>query len=298
VPSTCAKKNVAPCDIFGKEDDMRRRHPFEFSYLSLKQWKSFPLRRCVFDLNHSWLSPLILQVKNELKQKGLRPFFHTWVSDEWFSPDGCPGIALPYYLFHPKLIELHKLSGLMTEGTTKNHALKLIRHEVGHAIENAWRLRRRKKRQQLFGKSSTPYPNFYRPNKRSRDFVVHLEDHYAQSHPDEDWAETFALWLSTSKKTWSSRYQGTKALEKLQYCDELMLELAGTRPLNNDRFVVSPIEDVTGTVGQFMKKRAHHRARALSRLVTVPQKEFQFEATNFLNLAPILIKQQAQGILM
>src|SRR5690606_34170103 len=128
---------------------MRRRHPYELSYLTVGQWSEMPFSALRFDLKHSWLAPLVKQVKDELKARGIPAFFHVWVAEEWFSPDGCPGIAIPYYLFHPSLIRLQKSYGLEVEGESKTQALKLIRHEVGHAIENAWRLRRRKKRQQL-----------------------------------------------------------------------------------------------------------------------------------------------------
>lgn len=251
---------------------MRRRHPYELSYLTVQQWSDMPFSALKFELKHSWLAPLLDQVKAELRQRGIHPFFHAWVSDEWFSPDGCPGIALPYYLFHPSLIRLQKASGLPVEGATRAHALKLIRHEVGHAIENAWRLRRRKKRQQLFGTSGTPYPNSYFPNPHSRDFVVHLEDHYAQSHPDEDWAETFSVWLGQTPNTWRRRYTGTKALEKLQYCHEVMQEIAGTMPLNRERFVVSPISDMRGTIGQFMRKRSQARSTTLTNVLAMTGK--------------------------
>lgn len=277
---------------------MRRYHPYELSHLSLEDWKHIPFAMLRFDVKKSWLAPLISQVKDELRAKSLAPFFHTWVSDEWFSPDGCPGIALPYYLFHPSLIRLQKQSGLPVEGATKAHALKLIRHEVGHAIENAWRLRRYKMRQKLFGTSGTPYPTIYTPNTSSNSFVHHLGDHYAQSHPDEDWAETFALWLSTSKRTWERQYAGTLALTKLQYCDQVMSEISSTRPLNSDRFVVSPIEDTRGTIGSFMQTRANSRAKSIVRTLAMPNSFKRQSSHMILHQAPAWLEQEGLGILM
>ena len=78
--------------------------------------------------------------------------------------------------------------------------------------------------------SSKRYPRYYRPNPASRNFVQHLRLWYAQSHPDEDFAETFAVWL-TPRSNWRKRYAGWPALKKLEYVDELMAEIAGKRPL-------------------------------------------------------------------
>ena len=118
---------------------------------------------------------------------------------------------------------------LEIEGGTREWCMMILRHEAGHAIENAYRLRQRPKRQATFGKSSEPYPDSYAPKPYSRSFVVHLDSWYAQSHPDEDFAETFAVWL-TPDSNWRERYQGWPALRKLEYVDELMRQIAGRAP--------------------------------------------------------------------
>ena len=107
--------------------------------------------------------------------------------------------------------------------------MRILRHESGHAIDNAYRLRRRRRRQQLFGKPSQPYPQHYTPKPYSKSFVLHLERWYAQSHPDEDFAETFAVWL-TPKSSWRQRYAGWPALRKLEYVDDLMESSPARRP--------------------------------------------------------------------
>ena len=45
---------------------------------------------------------------------------------------------------------------------------------------------------------------------------MHLEQWYAQSHPDEDFAETFAVWLAPDSH-WRERYAGWPVLRKLEY---------------------------------------------------------------------------------
>jgi Uncharacterized protein conserved in bacteria (DUF2248). len=114
--------------------------------------------------------------------------------------------------------------------------MKLMRHEAGHAYMYAYRLTRKKKWQELFGQTSDEEtPSFYRPRPFSRSYVMHLDDWYAQAHPDEDFAETFAIWL-TPDFDWRKRYAGWKALQKLEYVDELMKSLAGKPPTLMPRY--------------------------------------------------------------
>lgn len=249
-----------------------------------------PLEMIKFDLKKHWVWECIEIVKEELRQKNIKPFFHTWVSDEWFCPDGCPGIAIPFYLFHPTFVSLIKSSGLSVEGTNRNQALKLIRHEIGHAIENAWRLRRKRQRQKLFGSSTTPYPNIYKPNLTSTDYVHHLEDHYSQAHPDEDWAETFAVWLSTSPRSWRKKYKDTLALTKLEYCDSIMQEIAGTKPLNNEKFVVDPITDYKGSLSNFIDRSKRQQIKTIAKVAKI-------QKISPKNLTPDILIQAKQKLI-
>ena len=117
--------------------------------------------------------------------------------------------------------------------------MKLIRHEAAHAYSYAYHLPRKKKWQQIFGQTSDDEtPDFYRPRPFSRSYVVNLDDWYAQSHPDEDFAETFAVWL-TPGLDWRTRYAGWKALQKLEYVDELMRSLAGKPPVHTPDYRVA-----------------------------------------------------------
>ena len=125
---------------------------------------------------------------------------HFWLSSEWFSPDGVPGIAIPFYLAHPRLMRLEKAQMLEVEGGTPEWCMQILRHEAGHAFDNAYELRTRRRRVRLFGSPSTPYPDFYLPRPYSKSFVLHLDSWYAQSHPDEDFAETFAVWLDARQR--------------------------------------------------------------------------------------------------
>ncbi len=93
------------------------------------------------------------------------------------------------------------------EGGNANWLTRIMRHEFAHALDNAYRIRRRKEWRETFGDPDRRYPNVYRPRPASRDFVLHLGHWYAQSHPTEDWAETFAVWMQP-KARWRRDYQG------------------------------------------------------------------------------------------
>lgn len=196
-------------------------------------------------------------VHHELEVRGLRFRAHYWLSDEWFTPDGVPGVAIPFYLAHPRLERLERTQMLEVEGGTRADGMRILRHELGHAIDNAYRLQLRRKRQKLFGKWSTPYPEHYVPRPYSRSFVLHLDSWYAQSHPAEDFAETFAVWL-TPHSLWQRRYQGWPALKKLEYMDELMRIIARRKPLVTTRRTVDPLHRIKRTLRQYYDRKRKH----------------------------------------
>ena len=205
-------------------------------------------------LEGSGLEPRLDQLRSELAERGLEFRPHVWLSADWFCPDGVPGFAIPFYLAHPRLARLEEKQTLEVEGGTADWFLRILRHEAGHAIENAFHIRQRRRRQALFGRSSVPYPKFYLPRPYSRGFVQHLDGYYAQSHPDEDFAETFAVWL-TPGLSWRERYAGWPALRKLAYVDWLMGELAGQTPPVQTRRTVEPLNHIRKTL------REHYRAK-------------------------------------
>ena len=153
-----------------------------------------------------------------------------YLGDEWFCPEGCATIAIPFYLAHPRLKKLEEKMMMEVEGGTEAWCMRLLRHEMGHVLNHAYLLEKDKGWQKLFGPTSLEYSESFRARPYSRRFVRHLDGYYAQSHPEEDFAETVAIWL-TPDLDWRNQYQGWKALEKLEYVDELMHKLAGKPPL-------------------------------------------------------------------
>ena len=196
----------------------------------------------------------IHQLYEELATRNLRIRPTCWLSDDWFSPDGIPGIALPFYMADPRLMRLERQQMLVVEGGTRKWCMRILRHEAGHVMDTAFRLHRRKKYREIFGNYSDPYPDTYKPKPRSKSFVLHLEPWYAQSHPSEDFAETFAVWLQP-RSNWRNEYKGWKALKKLQYVDELMQEISGQPPRVRSRKYVDPVSSLKKTIREHYEER-------------------------------------------
>src|SRR5580693_7630443 len=207
-------------------------------------------------------SPLARHVRRlyaELERRGLRVRPHVWLSEEWFSPDGVPGIAMPFYLAHPRLERLERHIMREAEGGNTRLLQRILRHEAGHALDNAYRLRRRKRWREVFGPASLPYPARYRARAGSRRYVHHLGEWYAQAHPAEDFAETFAVWI-TPKSGWRKSYADWPAFHKLKAVDELVASVRGARAPVRNRTRIEPLELNTRTLAQhYRKKLAHNR---------------------------------------
>ncbi len=172
----------------------------------------------------TWLESCIQGLYQELEVKNIsfRPV--CYLADEWLTPENEPVIGIPFYLAHPALIRLEKKMMLEAEGETVDSCMQLLRHETGHAICYAYRLNKKERFRKTFGSSAAEYSETYRYRPYSKNFVRHLEGFYAQYHPDEDFVETFAVWL-TPGLDWAGQYRGWTALKKLQYIDQLMASI-------------------------------------------------------------------------
>ena len=233
-----------------------RRKRFAWAKLPDEQLLELRLKDLKVTVEGTWLEDCLHNLQEELAERDIRARPHAWISSEWFSPENTPGIAFPFYLAHRRLIALEKKKIIDVEGGTWSECMAILRHEAGHVVQHSYQLQRRRRWQQLFGPSSQRYPRYYRPNPASRNFVQHLRLWYAQSHPDEDFAETFAVWLRP-RSNWRTRYAGWPALEKLEYVDELMTEIAGVPPLLTRRERVDPLSQLTQTLGEhYAKKQA------------------------------------------
>ena len=189
----------------------------------------------IFDLRLNQLglsiegSPLeapVRRLRAELRARGLAFVPHVWLSSAWFSPDGVPGFAIPFYLAHPRLTAIERRMMGHVEGDTAPELMKLLRHESGHAIATAYRLHRKRSWRETFGLYSEPYCASYLPDPLTTRFVRNLDYWYAQSHPAEDWCETFALCIRM-RFPWRARYRGWPARTKLEYVDSELSRLKG-----------------------------------------------------------------------
>jgi hypothetical protein len=143
------------------------------------------------------------------------------------------------------------------EGGEYEWGMRILRHEAGHALDNAYKLRLRRSRREMFGLPSEVYPEFYTPKPYSKSFVLHLDAWYAQSHPDEDFAETFAVWL-TPNSEWSQRYRGWPALRKLEYMDTLMGTLRNQPARIDNPAEIEPLRDAKMTLRQHYRNKRRH----------------------------------------
>jgi len=210
----------------------------------------------------TWIEACLDRMHEELQSRNIPVRAHAWLADEWFSPHDSPGIAIPFYLAHPRLMRLERKKVLEVEGGSVRECMRILRHEAGHVLQRAYGLHRRKRWRELFGSSAIPYPDHYRPNPASRRYVQHLPRWYAQCHPDEDFAETFAVWL-TPRTNWRKFYADWPALEKLNYVDELMSELAGVRPKLKRRIEIEPLRENSKTLAQYyVEKRERYAVDA------------------------------------
>jgi hypothetical protein len=231
-----------------------------YAWETLSDDQLLSLRFCDLKLRiQGTLQDAIERLYRELKQRGIRFRPHCWLAQEWFSPDGTPGIAIPFYLAHRRLMNIERRLMREVEGGNRNWLMRILRHEAGHAIDTAYRLRRRAGWRAVFGPASLPYPDTYRPRPGSRRFVQHLGAWYAQAHPTEDFAETFAVWLKPHSP-WRREYLGWPAYAKLEFIDKLASELGNVKPPVADRGTIEDVTHESHTLRQhYEQKLARHR---------------------------------------
>src|SRR5580693_6477408 len=235
----------------------RKAHP----WVRLGDEELLRMRFCDLRLSieRSPLAPHVHRLYRDLERRGISLRPHVWLSEEWFSPDGVPGFAVPFYLAHPRLERLERRIMHEAEGGNSRWFMRILRHEAGHALDNAYRLRRRKRWREIFGPASLQYPAHYKARPGSRRYVHHLGEWYAQAHPTEDFAETFAVWLKP-RSDWRKSYAEWPAFNKLNVVEELMNSVRGQRAPVRNRLRIEPIEQNTHTLEQYyLRKLAQNR---------------------------------------
>jgi hypothetical protein len=195
------------------------------------------------------LRDYILQLYEELEAAGVIFKPKTYLSNSWGCPNGVPVIGIPFYLADPVLCKLQtRMTGKEVEDDTT--IMMLLRHEAGHTVNYAYRLYENPEWQQLFGRFSIPYQDKYEVDPYSNQFVHHLADYYAQKHPDDDFAETFAVWL-TPYSNWQKDYTGTPALNKLMYVNKVLTRYGEESPVVTDGRLDMPVEEMSMTLSEW-----------------------------------------------
>ena len=222
-----------PTTTVSEPQRKRSRRSFRWAKYSDEQLLELRIGELGLRIDCPRLRPRINQLYEELTDRGI--IFHPpcYLADEWFSPEGVPAIAIPFYLAHPRLEALEETMMMEVEGGTRKWCMQLLRHEAGHALDHAYRLSRKRSWRDVFGPPTQAYTGVYRPRVYSRNFVRHLPNDYAQNHPEDDFCETFAVWLNP-RSGWRKQYRGWPVMKKLEYVDWLMRQVAGKPPRVTD----------------------------------------------------------------
>src|SRR5437763_8036028 len=207
-----------------------------------------PIRDLNLKIEGSSVERYVQQLYRELDRKGLKKFRpKVYLSDEWGCPSEEPVIGIPFYLADPKL---EKLEREMNDLEDARQIMMYLRHEAGHAFNYAYELYKTHEWHDKFGSFRKPYRDNYKPVPFSRSFVRHMEGWYAQKHPDEDFAETFAVWM-TPRSNWRKRYKGWGAMAKLKYMERIGKKFGDVDPLRPQGDTDITVEEMGDTVEQF-----------------------------------------------
>ena len=212
-------------------------------------------------LEGSPVERFVLQLHRELEHKGLKRFKPVcYLTDEWGCPDGQPVIGIPFYLADPKLARLERE---MNDLEDEREIMMYLRHEAGHAFNYAYRLFSTPDWRRMFGPFNRRYRDHYRPVPFSRKYVRHIAGWYAQKHPDEDFAETFAVWLTPLSK-WRRKYKSWPAIHKLRYVDLVARRVRDQEPVISTGDFDRTVDDMKLTVEQFYRRLSRQNGAAVN----------------------------------
>jgi hypothetical protein len=201
------------------------------------------------------------ELYHELEIAGILFKPKTYLSDEWGCPHGVPVIGIPFYLADPGLCKLEgEVTGI--EAETEAEVLMCLRHEAGHAFNYAYQFYKKTSWVKLFGAFTRPYKEEYKPVPFSARFVHHIPGWYAQKHPDEDFAETFAVWLNPGSE-WRKIYADTPALAKLLYVERLAKIYGRKPPIVIDEYLDKPVQELTMTLDTWYEANRRSATRKL-----------------------------------
>lgn len=233
---------------------------FNWSQISDDELLTKKLRDLPLKLEESDIYPRVQKVLKELS--AVLPHFqpYLFIGDEWFSPEGIAAVSIPFFLLHPRLRALTRRTVLECEGEDEADFAKFFRHELGHAFDHAFKLSKRRSWERVFGPHNKEYdPDTYRPRPYSKNYVINLHHWYAQAHPDEDFAETFAVWLNP-EQNWKVLYRKWGALKKLEYVDTVAKEVVGKFYREKPKRMISEVKHLNSTLKHYYQKQKREGA--------------------------------------
>ncbi|MBG09246.1 MAG: hypothetical protein CME68_10840 [Halobacteriovoraceae bacterium] len=269
------------------------KQTYFWTHFSDKLLLETPVSELGLSLKNHPLMELIQKLSKELELKGIPLKPKVYLSDDWFCADGTTTFAIPFTLLHPRLKKLEEDYLGEMEGGNDEWFMKLARHEMGHVLDNAFELRNSNQRTKLFGDGHQPYPETYDYKPYSKSYVRHIEDGYAQSHPDEDWAETFAVWL-TPNLDWEKQYSNWPALKKLKFVNNTFKKkVINKTPFLENEEMPHKLEEMSLTLKEYLEQK---RARLFpKRNHGLPKTDrpifFKKSLSNKLPLASTVIKK-------
>lgn len=216
-----------------------------------------PLHELGLQITDSPFEPLIKKMYDELGQAGIQFRPAAYLSTDWGCPDDVPIIGIPFYLANETLWKIDKekwgLGEKVNTAADQEEILQILRHEAGHAFNYAYRLHDLSGWKEVFGIYEKAYEDNFAPIAGSNKFVKHLEGWYAQKHPDEDFAETFAVAI-TPGFDWKKIYKGTEAFGKLAYVTELIKEYKDKPVPGLESTLHEPLESIKVTLEEWYAK--------------------------------------------
>jgi hypothetical protein len=223
---------------------------FENAPPEARRLLSVPIREIGMSVDRSPVAPLVRRLYDELERAGLhhyRPL--CYLSDEWGCPSGEPVIGIPFYLGDPRVTHIEEA---INDVEGEREIMMYLRHEAGHAFNYAYELYRSDEWHEMFGSFRRPYRDDFPFVPFSRDYVRHIAGWYAQKHPDEDFAETFAVWLDPGSN-WRERYSGWGAMRKLLYIDRIAREVGDVPPVRATGQTDITVDEMEQTVEEFFR---------------------------------------------
>ena len=207
------------------------------------------------------LEELIGQLYLELEKAGISLKPGTYLSDGWGCPNLIPVIGIPFHLADQNLTNLKEsLTGIEAEDDSE--IMMILRHEAGHAFNYAYRIYQEPECQEIFGNFSLPYNEEYKVHPFSNRFVRHVAGWYVQKHPDDDFAETFAVWL-TPDSNWQNVYAGTPAMAKLIYIEKIVGKFGKLPPIVTSGSLDMPLIEMTMALGSWFKEHKEGKGKSI-----------------------------------